>query len=284
MEEARGTDLRISDLERITGTGRSTIHYYLRRGLLSAPRRSGRTMAYYDQEHVKDLKAIRKWRREGYPLTMIERKLQEARKRKGGGGGGGESVRTGRRQLIMDAAVGVFARKGYHKARISDITSAAGVGYSTFYLYFPDKLDLLAQSVDEILQAMFADVIEEIRHETDPLKRLRKRAEVAVVAHPEFVDILSVLRGTTEEEPRLEAKRRELYEYIAEHVGRDLERAVQMGLLPPMDVEMTAFMLVVGVLESAALLTRKGRESEAYRLLDCFQDMLLPRGKPLQPL
>jgi len=178
----------------------------------------------------------------------------------------------------------IFARKGYHKARISDITSAAGVGYSTFYLYFPDKLDLLAQSVDEILQAMFADVIEEIRHETDPLKRLRKRAEVAVVAHPEFVDILSVLRGTTEEEPRLEAKRRELYDYIAEHVGRDLEKAVQMGLLLPMDVEMTAFMLVVGVLESAALLSRKGQAFDAGRLLDCFQAMLLPRRKPLQSL
>ena len=273
-----GAGLRISDLERMTGVGRSAIHYYLRKGLLLPPRRSGQTMAYYDSGHVQDLKAIRRWRREGFPLRMIERKLGEARRKRGDKGAGGEPARLDRRQQILDAAVQVFARKGYHAARISDITTAAGVGYSTFYLYFQNKLDLLAQGVDEILQNMFADVVEEIRHETDPLKRLRKRAEVAVVAHPEFIDILSVLRGTMEEEPRLEAKRRELYDYIAKHVMRDLSKAVGMGLIPPLDLEMTSITLVVGVLESAALLSRDDPGYDAVRLLDCFQDILLPRG------
>ncbi|RJP30971.1 MAG: TetR family transcriptional regulator [Actinobacteria bacterium] len=280
MGKGEVADLRISDLEKMTGVGRSAIHYYLRKGLLSPPRRSGQTMAYYDSGHVQDLKAIRRWRREGFPLGMIERKLGEARRKRGEKGGEREPARMDRRQQILDAAVEVFARKGFHKARISDITGAAGVGYSTFYLYFPNKLDLLAQGVDEILQAMFADVIEEIKHEANPLKRLRKRAEVAVVAHPEFIDILSVLRGTTEDEPRLDAKRRELYDYIAEHVSRDLGKAVRMGLIPPLDVETTAFMLVVGVLESAALLSRKDQAYDANRLLDCFQHILLPHGSP----
>jgi DNA-binding transcriptional MerR regulator len=39
--------LRISDLEELTGIPRGTIHYYIREGLVSAPERTSKTMAYY---------------------------------------------------------------------------------------------------------------------------------------------------------------------------------------------------------------------------------------------
>ncbi len=265
--------LLISDLERLTGVGRSTIHYYLRKGLLSPPRRTAKTMAYYHPDHVRELKKIRQLRKEGYSLSLIEKRLKEARSRRGSAIDTQEAARPGRRQQIMKKAVEVFARKGYHKARISDITREVGVGYSTFYLYFPSKRDLLVECVDEILQAMFSDVIEEIRHETHPLRRLRKRAEVAIISHPEFIDILSVLRSTMEDEPRLESKRWELYAYIVRHVQRDLDKALELGLIPPTDVEMLAYTLVVGTLETATLLSGKGKEYSTQRLLDAIDDL-----------
>jgi AcrR family transcriptional regulator len=265
--------LLISDLERLTGLGRSTIHYYLRKGMLSPPRRTAKTMAYYHADHVRELKKIRQLRKEGYPLSLIEKRLQEPKRRSGGETDTQEVAKPERRQQIMEKAVEVFARKGYHKARISDITREVGVGYSTFYLYFPSKRDLLVECVDEILQAMFSDVIEEIRHETHPLRRLRKRAEVAIISHPEFIDILSVLRSTREDDPRLESKRWELYDYIAGHVKRDLDKAVELGLIPPTDVEMLAYTLVVGILETATLLPGKGKEYSTTRLLDAIDDL-----------
>ena len=73
-------ELLISDLERLTGVGRSTIHYYLRKGLLSPPRRTAQTMAYYNPDHVKELKRIRRLRKEGYPLSLIAGKLNKTRK------------------------------------------------------------------------------------------------------------------------------------------------------------------------------------------------------------
>ncbi len=113
---------------------------------------------------------------------------------------------------------------------------------------------------------MFSDVIEEIRHETHPLRRLRKRAEVAIISHPEFIDILSVLRSTMEDEPRLESKRWELYAYIVRHVQRDLDKALELGLIPPTDVEMLAYTLVVGTLETATLLSGKGKEYSTQKV------------------
>jgi AcrR family transcriptional regulator len=44
-----------------------------------------------------------------------------------------------KRAAMMQAALRVFAEKGYHAATIRDIVDAAGVAVGTFYFYFPDK-------------------------------------------------------------------------------------------------------------------------------------------------
>jgi AcrR family transcriptional regulator len=55
--------------------------------------------------------------------------------------------RTVRR--LLDAGLRVFARRGYHAARVDDIVRAARTSHGTFYLYFANKEDLLrALAVD----------------------------------------------------------------------------------------------------------------------------------------
>ncbi len=57
--------------------------------------------------------------------------------------------RTDKHELILDAAVRVFAEKGFHGARISDVADAAGVADGTIYLYFKNKDDLLLSIFEE---------------------------------------------------------------------------------------------------------------------------------------
>jgi TetR/AcrR family transcriptional regulator, fatty acid metabolism regulator protein len=63
-----------------------------------------------------------------------------------------------RRQAILDAAVRVFARKGFHTARVGDIATEAGVAHGLLYHYFASKEDLLetvfSVAWGELLQAM----------------------------------------------------------------------------------------------------------------------------------
>jgi TetR/AcrR family fatty acid metabolism transcriptional regulator len=56
---------------------------------------------------------------------------------------------TERRRQILDAAVRVFARQGFHTCRVSDIADEAGVAYGLVYHYFSSK--------DEILDTLFLD-------------------------------------------------------------------------------------------------------------------------------
>jgi AcrR family transcriptional regulator len=54
-----------------------------------------------------------------------------------------------KRQVILDAAVRVFARQGFHTCRVSDIADEAGVAYGLVYHYFSSK--------EEILDTLFLD-------------------------------------------------------------------------------------------------------------------------------
>ncbi|MGZ4302669.1 MAG: TetR/AcrR family transcriptional regulator [Gaiellaceae bacterium] len=49
-----------------------------------------------------------------------------------------------KRRLILDAAVRVFARRGFHTCRVGDIAEEAGVAHGLLYHYFSSKDELLA--------------------------------------------------------------------------------------------------------------------------------------------
>ena len=50
---------------------------------------------------------------------------------------------------LLDAAMVVFTRRGYHAARVDDIVKVAKTSHGTFYLYFSNKEDLLRALVAE---------------------------------------------------------------------------------------------------------------------------------------
>jgi TetR/AcrR family fatty acid metabolism transcriptional regulator len=54
-----------------------------------------------------------------------------------------------KRRAILDAAIQVFARSGYHGTRVSDIADEAGVAYGLVYHYFSSK--------DEVLNELFIE-------------------------------------------------------------------------------------------------------------------------------
>src|SRR5260370_29428206 len=56
-----------------------------------------------------------------------------------------------KQKRILEAAVKVFARKGYFAARVSEIARKAGVADGTIYLYFRSKEDILVKLFDEVM-------------------------------------------------------------------------------------------------------------------------------------
>jgi AcrR family transcriptional regulator len=64
-----------------------------------------------------------------------------------------------RRRQILEAAVKVFAQKGFHAARVGDVAKEAGVAYGLVYHYFDSKEELL----EAIFRGTWADMLARVQ-------------------------------------------------------------------------------------------------------------------------
>jgi TetR/AcrR family transcriptional regulator, fatty acid metabolism regulator protein len=84
-----------------------------------------------------------------------------------------ENGRPDKRTLISEAAVEVFAEKGFHQARVSDISKRAGVADGTIYLYFKNKDDLLLSIFEDSMTILVNGARDELSRESCPLQKIR---------------------------------------------------------------------------------------------------------------
>lgn len=134
-----------------------------------------------------------------------------------------------KRQRILDAALKVFAERGFYNAKVSEVARAAGVADGTIYLYFENKDDLLIQLFEDRMEYIIRRLSDELeRSQGTPLDRIRSliHMHVDLATHdpdlaefitvelrqsgkfireyenPQFVEYLRVLRDIIEEGQR----------------------------------------------------------------------------------
>ena len=65
-----------------------------------------------------------------------------------------------KRRMILDAAITVFARQGFHACRVSDVADEAGVAYGLVYHYFDSKEEILNTLFTERWQLMLDAIVQ----------------------------------------------------------------------------------------------------------------------------
>ena len=75
-----------------------------------------------------------------------------------------------KRRLILDAAITVFARQGFHHCRVSDVADEAGVAYGLVYHYFDSKEEILNELFLERWQIMLDAIGEIDRRQEMPVR------------------------------------------------------------------------------------------------------------------
>jgi TetR/AcrR family fatty acid metabolism transcriptional regulator len=132
---------------------------------------------------------------------------------------------TDKRRVILDAAVRVFARQGFHTCRVSDIADEAGVAYGLVYHYFSSKEAILDTLFLERWDVMLAAIAEADGSELSPREKLYAIAAFIVDSYrhdPELmkVIIVEVTRAANTFGLTHLAKIREAYAGIAAIVSR----------------------------------------------------------------
>ena len=126
--------------------------------------------------------------------------------------------------MILDAAVRVFARKGYHTSRVGDIAEEAGVAHGLLYHYFKSKEELLDTIFSETWTLML-DTIHGVEDLGEPAREtLRKVAAIVLRSWRDTPDIVRVLVREVTRSPHLQQEIEE-----TEHALAALERIILKG-------------------------------------------------------
>ena len=102
---------------------------------------------------------------------------------------------TDRRRQILDAAVRVFARQGYHACRVSDIADEAGVAYGLVYHYFRSKDEVMNELFTERWSLLLAAIDEVDRGDKSGREKLDAVAGFIIDSYrhdPELMQVIIV--------------------------------------------------------------------------------------------
>ncbi len=95
---------------------------------------------------------------------------------------------------ILDAAIKVFARKGFYNSTIADVAKVAEVAEGTIYLYFKNKDDLLISIFEHSMGIFIQAALKEIEGIDDPKEKLKRFLGLHLRLVQENPDLAQVLQ------------------------------------------------------------------------------------------
>src|SRR6476659_3248311 len=105
-----------------------------------------------------------------------------------------EAPAVDRRRQILDAAIRVFARQGFHSARVSDIADEAGVAYGLVYHYFNSKDQVLNELFTERWSLLLAATDEvDGRDDLTPREKLGAVANFIIESYRHDPELMKVI-------------------------------------------------------------------------------------------
>lgn len=164
-----------------------------------------------------------------------------------------------RRQQILDAAIPVFARRGYAGAGTADIAQAAGIGEPTIYRYFPNKMELYSATVRRSANVVMDAWVRIANEEKDPLNALLRLGQWYHQSMQERPDILRLRYRSIMEasDTGLLEWARETQREFQDFIHTLFVRAKEQGRLSPStntDTMALLFMAVGALLDQTNLL------------------------------
>jgi TetR/AcrR family transcriptional regulator, fatty acid metabolism regulator protein len=98
-----------------------------------------------------------------------------------------------RRRQILDAAIRVFARQGFHACRVSDIAREAGVAYGLVYHYFKSKEQVLNELFSERWSLLLAAIEEVDARPIPPREKLDAVAGFIIDSYRHDPELMKVI-------------------------------------------------------------------------------------------
>jgi TetR/AcrR family fatty acid metabolism transcriptional regulator len=170
-------------------------------------------------------------------------------------------------QQIIEAAIRIFARRGYYNSRVSDIAREAGMAAGTIYLYFKTKDDILVTLFREKMAHFVGALRKSIADEPGAVAKLRRLVRMHFEMLEDNPDLAEVVQVELRQGHKFfrGASAHEISSYFA-LIGSLLEEGVAQGQFQPDLPVKVATKALFGAMDQMATSWVLGKRS--YRLVD----------------
>ncbi len=179
------------------------------------------------------------------------------------------------RHRILDAALGIFAAKGYYDTRMDEIVDESGTSKGSIYFHFPNKERLFLALVDQFANLLERKVIESIGQQQEGMARVSAALEAIVETFGRYrrPAKLLLIQAVGLGSP-FEQKRQEINDRFARLISRYLQEAVAVGEIEPVDVEVVSYAWM-GAINAVIIRWVYTGEPEPQRIVSALLPVLL---------
>ncbi len=159
------------------------------------------------------------------------------------------------RQRILEAARAVFAERGFAKATAEEISTRAGVGYGTFYLYFTDKRQALHTILREIDDKLYQlGQVEGIpnRMGLGALAPIKVTISGFFDSFKNYVDVLKICHELSATDPDFKNQHDKVRARLVNKIKEHLLKGLELGNTRNIDPEIASIALA-GLIETIAV-------------------------------
>ena len=179
------------------------------------------------------------------------------------------------RSRILEAAVKVFASKGYHDTKVDDIVTQSQTSKGSFYFYFPSKQDIFLALVDTFADLLESRLRERLSVEESGTARVDIALHVCLETFGQYRSLAKIaLVQATGLGTAFEEKRQAVNQRFIEIVRENLDAAVAEGSIPTLDTELAACAWV-GALNEIVLRWVYSGQPDPERSLPALRKLLL---------
>ncbi|HSL50974.1 MAG TPA: TetR/AcrR family transcriptional regulator [Candidatus Deferrimicrobiaceae bacterium] len=185
-------------------------------------------------------------------------------------------TKPGTRDKILQAALEIFAEKGYHRALVDDIVRASRTSKGAVYHHFPNKEALFLALVDQFSARLAEAMAAAIGGAHGALGKVQAALTAGLETfsrHRELARILlleSVSLG-----PAYQSKRLEVHERFASLIQAYLDDAVAEGSIPPLDTRVATLAWLGAVNEVVIQWLYRGRPDLMTEAVPALTPLLL---------
>lgn len=141
-----------------------------------------------------------------------------------------------RRERILEAALDVFARRGYNQAAMDEIAVESETSKGGLYFHFPNKQALFIALLDRMAALLMTRAESAIAAQPDPVARVDAALQVVLetfASHRSLARLFLVdaLGGGREFNEKL----MEVHRAFGDLIARHLDEGIREGVIPPID-------------------------------------------------